>query len=447
MFKGHRIAFTLALAALLGVCNRASALQPVSAFLRGAKQHNHDNRESAFTDAQRQAEVDVARGRLYPAFSASGSYTRNQYEVALALPANFAPTAAANMGNAMEMMAAERLVIQPRNQFDANLTLSVPLFDLSSIERLGAAAASAEASAISRRATELDVENQVLRAYYQLLGQEAVLISAKSAREVSQATLALVQDKLASGTASELDVQRGRAEIARADGDVASAELAVVTARRQLSTLAFVEPEPATAFVDDDLHDEAALASWLQKSGATPRAQLAAATRRAADKSEQAAEAAWLPTLSANAQERFTNATSFSGHAAVYLIQATLAWRIDATVPASVRAQNAALQASAVREEKAQRAAEDAIYNAWHQVRVSIEKARAARAQIAAARLAAELARDRYGVGAATQLDVLRAQEDAFRADVTRIQADTDLAYARAALRVSAGLLQEGKEP
>jgi outer membrane protein TolC len=61
--------------------------------------------------------------------------------------------------------------------------------------------------------------------------------------------------------------------------------------------------------------------------------------------------------------------------------------------------------------------------------------------------MAAELARDRYGVGAATQLDVIRAQEDAFRAEVTRIQADTDLAYARAALRASAGQLHEGNSP
>ena len=439
MFKGNRICASFTLAALLGVGSRASALQPVTTFLRAAKQHNHDTREVAATDLQRQAEVDVARGRLYPVFSASGSYTRNQYEVAIALPTS--------MG--MDMAAAEptRVVIQPQNQLDGNLSLSLPLFDLAAIQRLGAAEAGAEASAISRRATDLDVENQVFRAYYQLLGQEAVLTAAKSARELAQANLSLGQYKLPGCTASELDVQRGRAEIARAEGDIANAELAVVSARRQLSTLSAVEPEPASAFLEDDLHEEAPLPGWLTRSDSTPRVQLAAATRRAADKSQQAAEAAWYPTLSASAQERFTNATGFSGHNAVYLLAATLAWRLDATVPANVRAQNAALAANAVRHEKAARAAQDAIYQAWHQVRASIEKSRAARAQIAASRMAAELARDRYGVGAATQLDVIRAQEDAFRAEVTRIQADTDLAYARAALRASAGQLHEGNSP
>jgi outer membrane protein TolC len=109
----------------------------------------------------------------------------------------------------------------------------------------------------------------------------------------------------------------------------------------------------------------------------------------------------------------------------------------------AVRAQNAAATASLVRAEYAERAAQDAIFQAWHQVHAAIEKSRAARVQIEANKLAAELARDRYTLGAATQLEVVQAQQEAFRAEVARIQADTDLAYARAALRASSGLFGE----
>jgi outer membrane protein TolC len=42
---------------------------------------------------------------------------------------------------------------------------------------------------------------------------------------------------------------------------------------------------------------------------------------------------------------------------------------------------------------------------------------------------------------------VLQAQQDAFRAEVARIQADTDLAYARAALRTNAGRFAERDKP
>ena len=68
----------------------------------------------------------------------------------------------------------------------------------------------------------------------------------------------------------------------------------------------------------------------------------------------------------------------------------------------------------------------------------SIEKSRSARAQVDAALTAADLARDRFGGGLATQLDVLQAEQELFRAQVARIQADADLAYARAALRLDA---------
>jgi outer membrane protein TolC len=415
---------------LLGAPREAHALQPLETFVRAAKRANHGNREAEAVEAQRQAETDVAKGGLYPVFTAAGTYTRNQYEVAFVTPEALGGT-------------GSKLVIQPQNQLDGTLMLRIPLIDVAAWKRVSAAKANAEASAANRLATEQSVETQVYRAYFQLLGQEAVLEAANRTLDVAQKNLQQVQDQVALGAASELDVQRARAEIARSEGDVAAASFAVVTARRQLATETSIEPEPATEFIADDLHDERPLEAWLAAANQTPNVQLTAAARRAAEASAAAARAAWYPTLSANLQERFTNATSFSGHSAVYLAQATLAWQFDATLSPAVRAQDAAAAASLVRAEYAERAAQDAIFQAWHQVHAAIEKSRAARVQIEASKLAAELARDRYTLGAATQLEVVQAQQEAFRAEVARIQADTDLAYARAALRASSGLFGE----
>jgi outer membrane protein TolC len=146
-----------------------------------------------------------------------------------------------------------------------------------------------------------------------------------------------------------------------------------------------------------------------------------------------------LPTITASAQERFTNAPSLTLHKEYYLLQATATWKLDATVPAAARAQEAAATVAAARADKTRRNAEDAIFVDWHQVRASIDRARAARAQIEASARAATLAHDRYLGGIATQLDVLQAQQDLFRADVGRIQAEADLAYARASLRLDSG--------
>jgi outer membrane protein TolC len=73
-------------------------------------------------------------------------------------------------------------------------------------------------------------------------------------------------------------------------------------------------------------------------------------------------------------------------------------------------------------------------------VRAGIAKSRAARAESQAAARAATLSVDRYSAGATTQLDVTQAQRDAFLASASQIQADSDLAYARAALRLAAGV-------
>jgi outer membrane protein TolC len=154
-------------------------------------------------------------------------------------------------------------------------------------------------------------------------------------------------------------------------------------------------------------------------------------------KARDAAVSAWFPTVSGQFQERFTNAGGFTGRNAYFTLTAVLAWRFDFTLAPTVRAQSAALDAAAAREAKTRRAADDQIHQAYNQVTAGIEKARAARAQVEATALAIELSRDRYTNGTATQLDVTQAQRDAFSAEVARISADADLAYARVLLRLS----------
>ena len=114
-------------------------------------------------------------------------------------------------------------------------------------------------------------------------------------------------------------------------------------------------------------------------------------------------------------------------------------WKLDNTILPQMRAQDAVTAQARAREDKARQAAEDAVYRDWQQVRADIDASRSARVQVSATKLAASLAEDRYQSGVATQLDVLQARQDAFAADVARIQADADSAYARTALRLDSG--------
>ncbi len=430
-----RFAVAFALTACALPAHKAFALQPITEFLTHAKTWNPQNRAAHATTAQRDAEVSVSTGNLLPSVSAAGTYTRNEYEVTTAalIPASSLP-----MGPTFP-----NTVIQPQNQLDGSVTLTVPLVNIANWDRRAAAKATLAGARADEANTELTVEKDILRDYYTLLGDEAVWTSATKNVDIAQHNVKLARDRKESGTGSELDVQRALADQAKAEQSATAAELGVTNTRRDLFSLSGLAPEPATAFPEDDLHEEEQpLGNWTTKVAAVPAVQSAAANRAEAELIADAANTVWLPTVSASAEEKFTNATAFvGGHTAVYLLQVSAAWKLDTTILPQIRAQKAAAAAARANEDRARQAAEDAVFRDWQQIRADIESARSSRTQVQAANLAASLAQDRYGAGVATQLDVLQARQDAFAADVARIQADADLAYARLALRLDAGQL------
>ena len=160
----------LALAAWTLAARPALALQPVTEFLEHARTWNPQNRAAHATTSQRDAEVAISTGNLLPNFSATGTYTRNQYEV--------------DDGRAPRRSESARRhhpsehVIQPQNQLDANVILNVPLINIANWDRRAGAEGDARGRAGRRGERELTVEKSVLRDYYTLLGDEAVLLSA-----------------------------------------------------------------------------------------------------------------------------------------------------------------------------------------------------------------------------------------------------------------------------
>jgi outer membrane protein TolC len=409
------------LTAVLCAPSRASALQPLEAFLNSAQETNPDVRAQVATVNQRQAEMDRATGALLPALQAQGTFTQNQYEVSF--PAKI-------------LGGTGTITTLPQHQLDGAISLSVPLVDVAAWERRAAARATRDGSHADLASSRLDLSRRVAQAYYQLVASEAVLLSAQHNLELSRDNAALTVTRRDGGTASELDVQRAKGDVARAEQDVVTATLNVTTVRRALETLSGVRPEPTSELLADDLHEEAPLETWLVGSERLAPVQSARAAQRSAEESARAAGAAWLPTLMGSAQQRFTTAPALTLHHEYYFLQITAAWKIDATVPAALRAQRAAAELAGARADGVRRQVGDAIFNDWYRIRANIDRARAARTQVEAARVAAGLARDRYQGGIATQLDVLQAQQDLFRAEISRIQADADLAFSRASLRV-----------
>jgi outer membrane protein len=395
-----------------GWSKEARATQALEEFLAQAKTKNFELREQRAQIIQNQANADVALGRLLPGFTARGVYSRNQFDVVTQLPGG-----------------AGRLVIQPQDQLDAFFQLDVPLVDVGSYCRYRTSKVSVEASQEQEGATELQISAGVARSYFAFVASSALARAALESVRLAEANLRSVDDRASSGAATELDRQRALANVERAKQDVADAELMRGTSARALEQASGLAPTESTSFSVDDLSPELPMETWLSFVPKTPGVRASQKGTEAAEMGVTAAKMTLLPILSGAAQQRFTNATGFANRDSIYQLQLVLTWHADYGMWAQYKALEAGAEVAKVRDEKVRRTIADAI----------LVKCRAASAQSTAAARAAELANDRYGAGASTQLEVTQAQRDAFLAEAARIGADAELAMSRTALRLLAG--------
>jgi outer membrane protein TolC len=415
----------LSVAGLL-VAARASALQPLEEFLRGARSSSADNAEASAARRQVRAEADAALGRALPRLSLRGTYTRNEFETTLALPEPGGGTT--------------DVTLTPRDQLDGTATLEVPLVDLSSFARIAAARTSASAAAREEASTELEVQARISQDYHQLVANLALVEASRRALEVARASLRTADERHQAGTVPLLDVDRARAEVERNVQQLANADLEVALVARALQSLSGIPPAlEGEVRLADDLREEPPLERFQVPDEELPA--LAAATRRrvASEQQVKAERLALVPSLAASLTERVTNAEGLGGRDAYWQAVVGLTWSFDLTTVAGIRAQQAAADGARAREQRTRLAVRDAIHDAWMRVRTNVARSRSARVQAEVSARAAQLALDRYEVGEATQLDLLQAQRDAFAADAARIQADADLVNSRAQLRVAAG--------
>ncbi|ACG72865.1 outer membrane efflux protein [Anaeromyxobacter sp. K] len=417
-------------AAVLTLAGRASALQPLESFLRGARDASPDNAEARAARAQASAGTQAALGRALPGVSLLGTYTRNQYETRI-------------------QSATGPVVLTPRDQLDGYATVHVPLVDLATFARIGAARAASGAAAEQQDATELRVQSLVSREYHQLVASRALVEASRRALDVSRAGLRIAEARHGAGSTALLDVDRARAEVERNVQQVATAELQVSLAARALRSLSGMEPElEGEVALGDDLHEEAPIESFQARDEDVPAIAAAVRARVAEEREAWARRLVLVPSLSASATEHATDYTGLAGHERTWQAVVSLSWSFDLTTLANMRAQDAVADGARAREERARLAAHDDVHSAWMTVRTDIARSRSARVQAEVSQRAAGLALERYQAGAADQLDLLQAQRDAFNAAAARIQADAEVSDARAQLRLAAGRnLLDAREP
>ena len=398
----------------------AYALQPLSEFFAAAHRASTDARQTALVTVQREADEMIAGSQLLPSLTASGSYTLNQFESVISMPQG-------------------SVVIQPRHGLSGSAQLSIPLLDLAAWRRKKAADRIVEAARLSQENTALDVDRQVAQYYFQLIGAEALRHSYQASLAAAEENRSITVAKREEGVATDLDVARASVDVEGIGRSLAEQQLSIALARRALTTLTGVVPSDDVPDLTDDLRDESALDAWETRIEQLPSLLGAAATTEAAREQTKAARLALLPTVAATATEQVTNAAGLLGHNRYFTGMVTASWRLDLAALGRWKGQGAAAQAARVQAEATANRARDAVYEAWQRVASGITASRSTRSQAAAARMAADKARERYAAGAGTQLELVQAQRDLSSMEAARIQCDANLALDRILLRLAVG--------
>lgn len=418
---------TLGVMVLLLAAQAGAQPKTLKEFLANADEQNVDRRVSLEQRQRSEAEFRAAWTALFPSVAATATWTHNQFEAV----ANF-PNPATGM--------VSRLVIVPQDQLDAVLRVDVPLIDTTRWFRALAANTATLSAAEREQLTRDLVKRQVVGAWYGYAAALAVRESAKRSVAVAEAQLKLIDIRAGAGAATELEQMRAKAEVARTKQVVADVESLVATTRRTLQTVSFLEPPGEVPLPVDDLHPEQPVSTFEDRVGELPAVKAADRDAEAAGRLATASKLALVPIVSGQFTQRFTNATGFQNQSAVYNAGIGLQWRVDVPTFMNMQVQAGAEAMARLAAEKARLQARDQVFQDWNRLETARQKAELVQAQVAAAQRASQVAKDRYAVGVATQVDVIQAERDVFGAEVAQIQARTELATARASLRLSAGL-------
>lgn len=436
--RGHWSCLLAALAFVVMLPQSVYALEPLEAFLERGERESLDVFESKLKKSQQDALYSQATWLLFPTLSASAGYTRNKQEVSFSLPS---------------AMGADQIVISPKNQLDAQLVLTVPLLDLSRWSRRSAARASVRLAERAQLNTTESVREQVVTAYYQLIGAQAQWFAAQRGLQVAQRSLEQEQARQAAQVSSALEVARARAELAQREQLVARADQARQDALYTLKRVSRLEPSLPTRGELDALLGNArggqgvdpdSAQSWTEGAERTPsvmsaQAQLALSQAEA----ERQWRAAYLPTIAAQATQRWTNAAGF-GPSSIWSLGVTARWALDLSLWDGAKASALEAQAQDIALERQRERALERISQAYNRYKAQRQIVTSANAQAEATALALKFARERYERDALSQLELIEAERQALDAELDQIEAAATLSLTYALLRISAGQSPRG---
>lgn len=450
------------LAVTLASTARADHTLTLDDALALARTHNRDLRASRARLAAAQEGIAQARAALLPQLSAQGKYTHNYKEVrfnfgvfsqsTLGLaeairstttnPAEAAALASYEAQTAASIAGTPPIEIQLSEQLDGYVAGSVPILAPSSWYALSAADASVRSSEAGYEVNEATVLVGVAQAFFAAAGTDELVAARQDAVRVARETEQVAQTRAQVAAVNLVDVTRAETAFVRAEQDLVEAENTRAAAYRSLATLIGthdtfqVVPPAVQPQVTGDtkalVHDALARRPELVADRSTIEAARAA---------WQSDAWRWAPVLSAWGNARLFNYTGFSGDKYSWAVGLQLDWVIydGGLRDAQRRVAEAQRVEAQARLELETDTISDEVANARGTLETKHAGVTAAERTVALAREALRIVRVQYEAGAATQLDVLQAQDSLVTAQVSLAQAHFDLAMANLQLARATG--------
>jgi outer membrane protein TolC len=429
--------------------------------LRIARQRSRDLFAAKARQEQADTGVEQAWSSLLPTVSAQGKYTHNYKQVELNTASFNTPVlnladairtstnnpaeaaAVANFQSEILRLTPPPAVIQQREQLDGVVQATIPLIVPSAYLGLSAARRSSEAAAATYDSTDATVLLQVAQSFYGLAGAQELLTARKNAVGVASETTNVAQNRLETGTANKVELQRAQVALLRAQQAEVEANDVRAQSQRGLATLLDLR-EPFRVDPEKGPKEIATPAEELARDALRLRPEVIALERNidAVDAQAKAAGWRWSPTLSGFGNYRVFNYAGFSGDHYSWALGLQLDWLI---YDGGARDSQRHLAAAQRRENEARLSllrdtVTDDIANAQQSVQTKRSALNTALQAVDLSRQTLELVRSQYEVGTATQLDLLTAQDSLVTADVAVAQARFDLALAALSLQRSAGV-------
>jgi len=376
---------------------------------------------------QAKALAQMTRAFVLPTATVSGGYVRNDQGVVLDFGSFGGLPPGAPSGD-----LPRDVVIQPLDSWTATASARVPLIAPGGWAESTSATRAARSAEATAEAIGLDLEEALVSAAATAEAAAAIVLAAEHATETADAHVKSIENAVAAGTATNLDLLSARATAAarRSNAKAATAERDEL--REQLGSLLGVDAPVAITLPDPP-----------EPEPSRPLPELAAAEAGLAAARAQVDAAAWqfAPVVAAYGQAQATTQEYITGKSYRWLVG------VEATLPlfeggarggrlAKARAErteaDAVAQSTRDDVERAERQAE-------REVELALAQLDLAQEQATLANEAADSAGQGLDVGTTSPLQARDAETDAFFADVAVASARARLLVAMAALRRSKG--------